>query len=168
MRLERARAVIALTSSAELNQVFASEAAREHGVPETYVAVARDASGASARLAAHHGAHVLFDRAKDVSRWNVRLRHGLALPVRARFAPRPEAAARAAAGGRPDAFVVLAVARGGKAWRAMHAAFAPERGDEAFVLLHREEEDEARAELAALGWEVFDTADDVLRPAAQG
>ena len=161
MRLERARAVIGLTTSPELNQVFATEALREHDVPEAFIAASRDASGASARLAAHHGTHVLFDRAKDVSRWNVRLRHGLALAARARFAAAPTTA-RAQARARHDACLVLAIWNG-KRWRPMHAAYVPEPGEEALALLSRDDLEAARAELASMGWELTDSCDDLVR-----
>ncbi|HEU4429328.1 MAG TPA: cation:proton antiporter [Myxococcota bacterium] len=151
MRLERARVAIGLTSSAELNQLFAAEATREHGVRETYVAASQDASGASARLANHHDARVLFDRPKDVARWNVRLRHGLVEERRLRFGG-AGVLEHAPAVGAPDSFVI-AVVGNGKRWIPMHAGHAPRPGDEAIALIHREEAASAAATLAALGWE---------------
>jgi len=156
MRLETVRTALAATPSAALNQVFAAEAAREHGVPETYAAVDRDSQGVSARLARHNETHVLFDRPKDVARWNVRLRHGHAIEHRLRFAgvepppaDRPESVP--ATDPANDAWLVVAV-HDGRRWRPMHAHLAPAPGFEAIALLDGPQLDAARAELARLGW----------------
>jgi hypothetical protein len=49
----------------------------------------------------------------------------------------------------------------------MHAGHAPAKGDEALALLDRGEADLARAELAALGWEVVGAAQGLPPPAAE-
>jgi len=157
MRLEQVRVVIGATSSAELNHVFAAEANWEHGVPEVYAAVGRDDAGVSARLALHNETRVLFDRPKDVARWNVRLRHGLAITESLRFGARAEVAPASVAIG-PDAWLILAV-HDGKRWRPMHADFVPGPGHRAIALIHRGEQDGARAQLAGLGWAVDAAAD---------
>jgi NhaP-type Na+/H+ or K+/H+ antiporter len=167
MRLERARIVIALTSSGELNQLFAAEAAREHGVREAYVAASRDTSGASTRLASHHNSRVLFDRPKDIARWNVRLRHGAAVEKRIRFLASSERAPALVRSGDADAYLIAAV-RSGKRWVPMHADYAPKPGDEGLALIHGSEASEAEAALAVLGWAIEAAPDDLDQAAAAG
>ncbi len=163
LRLERARIAIGLTTNAELNHLFTLEAQEEFDVPEAYVAASRHSAEESARLARRHAVFVLFDRPKDVERWNVRLRHQVAEPVRltARTREPSEGAQEppipaATSGGADDAFVVLAVRRGG--WQPMHAGWSPKAGDEAIALVHREERETALAQLLSLGWSVADDA----------
>lgn len=177
LRLERAKIAIGLTTNTQLNHVFTLEAQEEYDVPDLYVAAARQQAEESARLARRHAVRVLFDRPKDVERWNVRLRHQQTERVRLKALPasrpaaekaRSEAAAppaiptpasattaRAAAEtASPDAFVILAVRRG--QWQPMHEGWTPRAGDEAIALLHRDEALSARAALLGLGWQVVE------------
>jgi len=158
LRLERARAAIGLTTNSELNHLFMLEAREEFDVPEVYVAATRTKGDESALLARRHSGHVLFDRPKDVERWNVRLRHDAVLRVQLRAVARPSdtpevtLATPASASASPDAFVVLAVRRG--IWQPMHGDWITKADDEAIALLHRDEVETATAQLRELGWEV--------------
>ncbi len=163
MRLERARAAIGVTASAELNHLFTLEAQDEYGVRERYVAAGRSGNDVSSRLAERHATHVLFDRPKDVERWNVRLRHGQALPLLLRFGGAPVDAAAAASTVSPDAYLLLAV-RCGASWSPMHRAWLAKPGDEAMALVHVGEAEAARAALVAQGWEPAPTAAVPPRP----
>lgn len=160
LRLERARIAIGLTTNTELNHLFTLEAQEEFDVPDVYVAASRHAVEESARLARRHAAFVLFDRPKDVERWNVRIRHQTARAVRLQALPRArgEAETPAAPGatstGAADAFVILAVRRGD--WRPMQADWSPRAGDEARALIHRDEADLASLQLQALGWAIVE------------
>jgi Trk K+ transport system NAD-binding subunit len=153
LRLERASAAIGLTSNTDLNYLFTLEAQQEYGVENVYVAAARRRSDESARLAQRHATRVLFDRPKEIERWNVRLRHGLAerAHLRAAETPSPQSAA-APPSASPDAFVILAVRRGN--WLPMHSGWEIKPGDEAIALIHKQEAREARERLRAMGWEL--------------
>jgi voltage-gated potassium channel Kch len=152
MRLERARAAIGMTPSTELNYLFALEAQEEYGVGEVYVATGRSRGEISARLAERHAARVLFDRPKDLERWNVRLRHGLASQIRLRFSAPAEGAAREPIASSPDAYLLLAI-RHRDGWSPMYGGWVPQTGDEAIALIHADEEAAARDALERLGWE---------------
>ncbi|MEZ4333366.1 MAG: sodium:proton antiporter [Myxococcota bacterium] len=178
LRLERAKSAIGLTTNAQLNHVFTIEAQEEYDVSDVYVAAARQQAEESSRLARRHAVRVLFDRPKDVERWNVRLRHQQTERVRLKAlppakpaterganeapppasiatqatAPNARAAAEAAS---PDAFVILAVRRGGH-WQPMHEGWTAKAGDEAIALIHRDEALSARAALLALGWQIVE------------
>jgi NhaP-type Na+/H+ or K+/H+ antiporter len=160
LRLERARIAIGLTTNAELNHLFTLEAQEEFDVPEAYVAASSRSSEESARLAHRHAALVLFDRPKDVERWNVRIRHQTARAVRLEALPRArgeaEAPAKAetSASASTDAFLILAVRRGD--WRPMQTDWSPRPGDEARALVHREEAERAGTQLDALGWKIVE------------
>jgi Trk K+ transport system NAD-binding subunit len=158
VRLERARAAVALTTNSEVNLHFVADARKGYGVPECYVAIALASRDVAARIAEGSGSRVLFDRPKDVERWNVRLRHGATALRRFRFAGSPagEAPPRDDAARRPerdamDPYAVLAVRRG-EAWQPMYAGRRLEPGDEAEVLVHLPEDERARAALGGLGW----------------
>ncbi len=154
LRLERARAVIGLTPSALLNHHFVVEARDQFGVPELYVAADRE-SQVSERVAEHAEARVLFDRRKDVERWNVRLRHGMVEWRNLRFEPPPAEAGEppAASSIGPDAFLILAVRRASD-WAPMHRSWQPERGDTAIALVHVAEVEQAQQSLVAMGWQI--------------
>ncbi|MBK7948432.1 MAG: cation:proton antiporter [Deltaproteobacteria bacterium] len=158
LRLERARSVIGLTTNPALNQLFVLEAQQEFDVPAGYIAIDRSAANESARLARLQSARVLFDRPKDVERWNVRIRHQLVLPVRLR-APRREPVAAGAresavgsSMGAQDPYVILAVRR--DTWRPMDGDWEVRPGDEAIALFHRDEIEASTSRLRELGWEV--------------
>ena len=180
MRLDRARAVIGLTLNHEVNHHFAGEARDEFDVRETYVAVNRDGAEVPLRIAEKQGSRILFDKPKDLERWNVRFRHGSVIrrdfcyvgpPERLREEEKEEqAAAQEAplerhAGEAPrenavhrdqgvDPFVLLAVRRGEKGgWQPMHRDYEAEVGDVAAAVVYQPEQAEALAALAALGWE---------------
>jgi Trk K+ transport system NAD-binding subunit len=163
LRLERARIAIGLTTNIELNHLFTLEAQEEYDVPEVYVAASRQASEESARLAQRHAAFVLFDRPKDVERWNVRLRHRAASIVRLeahsrrRTETEPSTLGGMPSSGSTDAFAILAVRRG--EWRPMQADWTPRSGDEACALIHHDEAERARTQLEDIGWKLVQSAD---------
>jgi hypothetical protein len=155
-RLERCRAAVGLTANDQVNSLFAREASEDFNVESTYVALARSQRGVTPRILAKQSSRLLFDGAKDVERWNVRFRHGLA-GVRTFVASgvvpeEPPPAAAAEAGDETDPFAVLAVRRGGT-WWPMHAGYQPKEGEAARVAIYRAEAPRALEALAALGWE---------------
>lgn len=169
LRLERARAAVGLTANNEVNHHFAGLAREEFAVPGCYVAVNPSRSDVAERIVERQESFVLFDRVKDVERWNVRLRHG-AVDLRAfRFAGAPrdagttegESAPAGPRGARGrgesareahDPFILVAVRRGGR-WEPMRVGLEPAEGDAAMVAIHRPEERAALDVLGALGWE---------------
>lgn len=176
MRLEQARAVIGLTPNHEVNHHFAGEARDSFGVRETYVAVNREGAAVAIRMAEKQQSRVLFDRPKDVERWNVRFRHGqterrdfaFAGPpeerrrdAEARKARKEEAPLEQEAGAREaeetsrdDPYVLLAVRRGERGrWLPMHRDHRLEVGDVAAIALHVPDRAKALTALAHLGWE---------------
>jgi NhaP-type Na+/H+ or K+/H+ antiporter len=152
--LDRCAVAIGLTPNDELNSLFAREAREEFGVPETYVALGGQSRGVTPKLLEKQGSRVLFDGPKDVERWDVRFRHGLArierFAVAGAAAAGPSPAEAASADGRVERFVVLAVERGGLALP-MHADLALRAGDFAIAAVHSEEREAALAALAKRG-----------------
>lgn len=114
-------------------------------------AVGRDRTGVAARLAERHSTRVLFARPKDVERWNVRLRHGLARQIELRFGGASDESPVESMTSAPDSYLLLAIRRGGD-WMPMYWEWAPRVGDEttAFVLIG--EEKEALEMLETMGW----------------
>jgi NhaP-type Na+/H+ or K+/H+ antiporter len=156
-RLERAKWVIGLTSNDGVNSLFAREARQEFGVRETYAAVVREGTAVS-QILEKQESRILFDRPKDVMRWNVRLRHNGAQVRRFRFVGQPESTVEAVKENelpRFDPYIFLALQRG-STWMPMHTALEPKNDDVAAVALYRPEEAEAFAALAGLGWEALE------------
>jgi len=161
-RLGQARAAVGLTPNDEVNSLFAREAREDFGVPETYAAINRVTLGMTPALLEKRGSRLAFDGPKDVERWNVRFRHGIARIARFEWAGLPQELAsaertedkpaEAARRGREvDPFVILTIERAGR-WQLMHPGFAPRPGDVAAVALHEPEAPEACARLARAGW----------------
>jgi hypothetical protein len=149
-RPEQAAAVVGLTSNETVNHLFAREANERFGVPRSYVALERRSPRLPRELLERHGIQVLFDGPRDLERWNVRFRHGLAELGRFRFEapPAEEASARADAN---DPYLMLTHERAGRV-EPMHLGVALKGGDEAIIALHTERRDQALAALAAVGW----------------
>ncbi len=153
MRLERAHTVIAMTANAQVNGHFAAEAKDDYRVPRAYVAIGRDTQAVGERIVEKMEGRVLFDRPKDVERWNVRFRHRDA-EVRSfvfEGLPEGEATKERSIEGTVDPFLVLAVERDGEmipAWSEM----APQPGELARAAIHIDEEAAAIAGLAARGY----------------
>lgn len=159
-RLERARWVIGLTPNDGVNSLFAREARQEFDVPNTFVAVGRQGSQV-AQILEKQESRVLFDRPKDVTRWNVRFRHGAAQVRHYRFVGTEDGEnaknaknglKEAEEGTRVDSYVLLAVQRG-NAWSPMHADFTPKPDDRAAVAVHLPDAQAAHTRLGRLGWE---------------
>lgn len=161
-RLEQARLVVGLTANDEVNSLFAQEAREEFGVREAYVALNRTDAGVTPAMLGKRGIRMLFDGAKEVERWNVRFRHGQTRVARFRWAgkpaeekPGPDEETRRLEHGRPaagpDAYVLLAVQRGG-VWSPVHTQLEPKAEDVVAVALYLAEEETARQELERLGW----------------
>ena len=155
-----ARAAIGLTPNDEVNSLFARECRDDHDVPQTYVVINTLTRGMTPSLVEKQGSHMAFDGPKDVERWNVRFRHGIAHIERFHFVGAPESAEESEAGtlGRRegDPYVILAVERAG-AWQVMHAALAPRTGDVAAVAIHEPEATEAHTRLGRAGWSPGET-----------
>ncbi|MEN8181041.1 MAG: cation:proton antiporter, partial [Myxococcota bacterium] len=153
-RPEQAAAVVGLTPNETVNSLFAREAREQFRVPESYVAVARGEGGLPEEILERQRSHLLFDRPKDVARWNVRFRHGDVRQgrfVRSGESEAPAGASETRTPRRPDSFLILTLQRGGRV-DPMHANLELREGDEATVVLHVEEEAEALEALATLGW----------------
>ncbi|HEY8494329.1 MAG TPA: cation:proton antiporter [Myxococcota bacterium] len=148
-RLEQAALALGVTPNDEVNSLFAREAREEFGVPSTRVALGPDTQVSTAVLQ-RQGMRVLFDRAKDVERWSVRLRHGAARRERWRFAGGAQPAPAQTPG--EDGWLVLTLTRGGVT-EPMHADLVPREGDEAEVLVHEPEAEAAAQALRERGWE---------------
>lgn len=160
LRLERAHTAVAITGNPVLNSHFAEEAKERFKVPEVYVAMGSSSAAASERTVGKYEGRILFDRPRDVQRWDTRIRHALTETARVVFEPPAgDDAPGAPAGDGPDAYVVLAVKRGGR-WMPMHGGLVPAAGDEAHVILHAEQRDAAFARLAALGWRPVPATED--------
>lgn len=160
LRLEQAGAAVATTGNAQLNVHFAEEAREGERVPDVYAAIDRQAAEIGARIVEKRAIHILFDRPKDVERWNVRFRHGQAETVELRVgAPIPEPEPGAAAGtgnsrpGTVDPFVLLAW-RGKGAWEPMAAEKVPAEGDRLVAVIHTAEREEALEALSSYGFEL--------------
>jgi hypothetical protein len=97
-----------------------------------------------------HGIHVVFDGPRDLERWNVRFRHGLASIGRFRFGEETtseEVPVRVNA----DPYLILAIERDERI-EPMRQDFEPKKGDFATIAVLDEREDEALSALAAVGW----------------
>lgn len=154
-RLDQAALALGLTANDEVNALFAREAREVFGVPEACVAV-RPGSDVTARYLDRRRIQVLFGAPTDVERWNVRLRHGSARVERLRRA----AAGAATAAPQPRSergWILLAVRRGGS-WQTHREGIPAGDADLAAAVVHGAEADEARRELAQLGWVVEDEA----------
>ena len=160
-RLGQARAAIGLSANDEVNSLFAREARDDFGVPETFAAINRLSQGMTPERLARQGSRMLFDGEKDVARWNVRFRHGIARIERFHFVGASEPAGSAAPQASPavplrsrrdaDPFVILALERGGR-WQLMHARLEPRPGDRAAAAIHVPEAAEAQTQLGRAGW----------------
>jgi NhaP-type Na+/H+ or K+/H+ antiporter len=149
-RPEQALAVVGLTANESVNHLFASEATTRFGVPQAYVALERGSIGLPREMLDRHGIHVAFDGPRDLERWNVRFRHGMASLGRFRFAQdsvSDEVPERASA----DPYLILAVERGERI-EPMRQDFEPKEGDFAIIAVLEERDSEAIEALAAIGW----------------
>jgi NhaP-type Na+/H+ or K+/H+ antiporter len=152
-RLERCGAAVGLTANDQANSLFVREARDDFDVPTNYVAMSKGERGVTPRILAKQGSRLLFDGPKDIERWNVRFRHGMADVRRFAWASVAEDAEAAPPISTGDAapYLVLAVARGSRL-EPMHAEWDAREGDVASVALYRSQESDAIAALARLGW----------------
>jgi hypothetical protein len=162
-RLNQARAAVGLSANDEVNVLFVQEAMEEFDVPETYVAINRVTRGFTPEWLQKQGTRVLFDRPKDVERWNVRFRHGAVRLQHHHWVGPPEREGEGEGGEAgptqgplrtkepADPYVILAVQRAG-AWQVMHPGLAPRSGDVAAVAIHQPEAEEAERLLTQTGW----------------
>jgi NhaP-type Na+/H+ or K+/H+ antiporter len=149
-RPEQALAVVGLTANESVNHLFASEATARFGVPKAYVALERGSIGLPRELLDRHGIHVVFDGPRDLERWNVRFRHGLASIGRFHFGEEStseDVPMRANA----DPYLILAIERDERI-EPMRQDFEPKQGDFATIAVLDEREGEALSALAAIGW----------------
>ncbi len=152
LRLERANAIVAVTSNNEVNQHFAGEAAGE-GVPNCFAAIGHHSHEVSSAIVHKQAGSVLFDGPKDVERWNVRMRHSNSESVLLRFTGVPEEQEDSSSRREPDPFLIMAIQRQDQR-DVMFQRFEAQEGDLAFAIVHSPEREEAEARLARLGWEV--------------
>ncbi len=155
-RFDRVGTAIGLTSNETLNGLFVTRAREFFNVPRAYVALQSVESGVTPEVVRSQGAVILFEGPHDVERWDVRSRHGDMEIVRMqmgkpeeREVPDEEATAFPTPNER---FLILAVRRGERAFP-MSTAFKPREGDVAAIAVHVQEREEARRELAELGWQ---------------
>jgi NhaP-type Na+/H+ or K+/H+ antiporter len=154
-RPEQALAVVGLTANESVNHLFASEATVRFGVPKAYVALESGSIGLPREMLDRHGIHVAFDGPRDLERWNVRFRHGLASLGRFRFeedAVTEEAPPRV----RADPYLILTIERDERI-EPMRQDFEPKEGDFATIAVHEEHEAEALSALASIGWTPHET-----------
>ena len=149
-RPEQAAAAVGLTTNETVNHLFAREASERFGVPETYVALEHGSPVLPRGMLERHDIRILFDGPRDLERWNVRFRHGLAELARFRFEGPVEGDPPAHAHGM-ELHLILTHERAGRV-APMHEDLALRAGDEATVALHTERREEAVKALAALGW----------------
>jgi Trk K+ transport system NAD-binding subunit len=145
----QALAVVGLTANESVNHLFASEATGRFGVPKAYVALERGSIGLPRELLDRHGIHVVFDGPRDLERWNVRFRHGLASIGRFRFGE--ETSEEVPVRVNADPYLILAIERDERI-EPMRQDFEPKKGDFATIAVLDEREDEALSALAAVGW----------------
>jgi NhaP-type Na+/H+ or K+/H+ antiporter len=148
-RADQADIAVGLTSNETANHLFAREARERFGVPRAYVALEHGSRRLPRELLDRHEIAVLFDGPRDVERWNVRLRHGLAESVRLRFAA--PALGEPPAESALDPFLLLTHERSGRV-EPMRQDVEPKAGDATVALLLGEQRDAAFAGLAARGW----------------
>ena len=157
-RINLVGTVVGLTPNQMLNSVFVSRTRERFSVPRAYVAVEQLDGGLAPELVKEASARVLFDGPHDVERWDVRFRHGDVSVERWSYrgppqtdAPASTEAATAIERGE-DRFVLLVIRRGGKL-QLMDASLELKPDDEATFAVRREELEQFRADLRALGWE---------------
>ncbi|MCG8590251.1 MAG: cation:proton antiporter [Proteobacteria bacterium] len=158
-RLEQAQSVLGLTANDEVNLLFAREARDDFGVPETYVAINRGVAALETRMLEKQDSRVAFDGPKDVERWNVRFRHGIArietycfsAPEGVEEPENGDGAEGQRSNSSLDPFIVLSLTRGDQV-ELFHSESEPRDGDRASVAIHLPEADQAREALLALGW----------------
>lgn len=145
--------VVGVTSNQMLNSVFVSRARERFRVPRRYVAVDKPESGLAPELVGSEQAVVLFDGAHDVSRWEVRDRHGEIELEHWEYVGLGDSADidDAHPAPRGELFVILMIRRGTAAL-IMHVGLKLKPGDVASIAIHAAELDAARAELANRGW----------------
>jgi NhaP-type Na+/H+ or K+/H+ antiporter len=142
---------LALTSNEEVNYLFAVTARREWKVPRAWAAVRRDHVGVAHDMVLESGLHVIFGEPRSLEIWALRLEQGEAAVERwERIAPAGEPGA--AAGPRELLFLPLAVRRGADLLF-MDEELAPRPQDELHVAIYLPRGPEARALLAAEGWQ---------------
>ena len=153
---ESVETAVALTGNKTLNGVFVDRARDFFGVRRGLVAATEIDGGLVAELVEREEADVVFEAHHDLERWDSRWRSGEAEVIRCRYAPPreiedPAPSEESPARGSGEAFVILAIERGGVT-HPMSMAFEPKPDDGANVALHIPERDEALATLASRGW----------------
>jgi NhaP-type Na+/H+ or K+/H+ antiporter len=162
LRLEQAGAAVATTGNAQLNIHFAEEAREGERVPDVYAAIDRQSQEIGERIVEKRAIHILYDRPKDVERWNVRFRHGQAETIDLRFVgttPDTDAEDRPTLAGTVDHFVMVAMLRG-EMWEPMAAERTPAEGDRIVAVLHTPTRDAALDALRGLGFEPLPPEED--------
>jgi Trk K+ transport system NAD-binding subunit len=165
-RPEQALAVVGLTANESVNHLFAREATARFGVPQAYVALERGSIGLPREMLDRHGIHVAFDGPRDLERWNVRFRHGLASLGRFRFGNEvvsEETPERESA----DPYLILAVERSDRI-EPMRQDFEPKEGDFAIIAVLEERTNEALSALAAIGWTPHEPEESEQEPDSEG
>jgi NhaP-type Na+/H+ or K+/H+ antiporter len=152
---ERVGTAIGLTPNEILNSLFVAEARESFGVRERYVALAGVESEIPPELLRRREAQALFEGPHDVSRWDVRSRHG-ELGVEHLVFRGAEAAAEGAeregAGARSrELYVILSIRRGARVLP-MSGGLKPREGDIAAVALSEPDREAALEALGKLGW----------------
>ena len=151
------RSVVALTTNKTLNSVFVARARDRFGVPNGLVATSEVGGGLVSEQVAVGTAKIVFEGPHDVERWDVRGRRGDVDVERFDYVPGEpedgfdEPTESTASGGLSERFATLSVERDGK-MLVMDGTWRFRAGDRVSVALHAPERDDARRELAGLGF----------------
>jgi NhaP-type Na+/H+ or K+/H+ antiporter len=156
-RFESVQTTIALTGNKELNGLFVRRARETFGVPEGLVAVAQTDGGIVTEMMERDEARVVFDGLHDLQRWEVRSRRSDVDIMRRRYREVKKPEGEEETGGSPETlasgerFVILAIHRGERVIP-MYMGLKLEKGDEATVVVHKPDSEEAYRGLEELGW----------------
>ena len=171
-RVELVGTVVGATFNDHLNSQFVGFARQEYGVPRGLVSVGWADGGRAPAHVSRHGGDVLFDGPHDQERWDVRWRQNEVTIAPFEFQPPAEAPPGPAENGtavegRSDAYVMLTLQRN-RTVVPMARSTTPRAGDRAAIALYSRGEDQAIAELAALGWQPVPAATDATPADAHG
>jgi hypothetical protein len=142
---------LALTSNEEVNYLFAQTARRTWKVPRAWAALRRDHMGVADHLVLAAGAHLLFGEARTLQFWSFRLEHGTAIVEQWRRTS-PDAPVLFGQSELELALLPLAVRRAGELLP-VDEQLAVRQDDELHAAISLDRAPQARAHLAASGWE---------------
>jgi NhaP-type Na+/H+ or K+/H+ antiporter len=156
-RFELVGTAIGMTTNGSLNRQFVTYASEHFDVPEGLAAMKRED-----KINEVTG---LFTISHDLERWDVRVRHEATDVQTWQYVGQPDISgedqdgdiAGSQNGGQvvrsKDRFVMLLITRGKKIFPTSYD-YEPKAGDVASIIVHIPDAEDARMELAAMGWEL--------------